>query len=188
MIRFLLISFCFHSRGGRVGRRHIFVGFSLVFEFHMEGWPSAKHKIRWFSSKTFWKKEHMQSLSTVAVFDIWGQKRRIHTKLNENDMQRTLNFNKMHFEAWSFSPTISLFSTAGTLVVVTVPSIRPTKLEHKAPKVHYVLQLPPPPSAAYAIKIWKLFCIWYNKDRFYADILWSLISKENAECSNISFL
>ena len=35
-------------------------------------------------------------------------------------MQRTLNFNKMHFEAWSFSPTISLFSTAGTLVVVTV--------------------------------------------------------------------
>ena len=138
--------------------------------------------------KNILKKEHMQSLSTVAVFDIWGQRRRIHTKLNENDMQRTLNFNKMHFEAWSFSPTISLFSTAGTLVVVTVPSIRPTKLQHKAPKVHYVLQLPPPPSAAYAIKIWKLFCIWYNKDRFYADILWSLISKENAECSNISFL
>ena len=70
--------------------------------------------------KNILKKEHMQSLSTVAVFDIWGQRRRIHTKLNENDMQRTLNFNKMHFEAWSFSPTISLFSTAGTLVVVTV--------------------------------------------------------------------
>ena len=85
-------------------------------------------------------------------------------------MQPTLNFNKMHFEAWSFSPTISLFSTAGTLVVVTVPSIRPIKLQYKAPKAQYVLQLPPP-SAAYAIKIWKLFCIWYNKDRFYADIL-----------------
>ena len=101
MNRFLLISFCFPSREGRVGRWHIFVGFSLVFEFHMEGWPSAKHKIRWFCQKHF-------------VFDIWGQRRRIHTKLNENFMQRTLNFNKMHFEAWSISPTISIFSTAGT--------------------------------------------------------------------------
>ena len=71
----------------------------------------------------------------------------------------------------SFSQSLnSIIGTAGTLVVVTVPSIRPIKLQYKAPKAQYVLQLPPP-SAAYAIKIWKLFCIWYNKDRFYADIL-----------------